>query len=87
MVFSLDKHNLRNIQVHSATCSCIIDLYPIQQQEQLYRTFADFFPNCDFSRNFSYAIYIVYYYYVQEGHLMHFICRCLFLNCSVQRPV
>jgi hypothetical protein len=38
--------NLRNISIHSATSSCIIELY-----EKWY-TFPDFFPNSDCSRSF-----------------------------------
>jgi hypothetical protein len=44
--FSLFKPNLINIDVHSATCSCSIELY-----KQSY-TLADFLPNCDISRGF-----------------------------------
>ncbi len=42
------RTNLRNIYIHSGTCSCIIELY-----EKLH-TFADFFPNLDFSEDFLY---------------------------------
>ncbi len=50
--FSLFKPNLINMNVHSATCSCSIELY-----KQWY-TLADFLPNCDISRGFLYVCII-----------------------------
>jgi hypothetical protein len=44
----LFKPNLKNMNVHSATCSCSIELY-----KQWY-TLADFLPNWDISRGFLY---------------------------------
>ncbi len=41
--FSLFNPNLINMNVHSATCSCSVELY-----KQWY-TFADFFPNGNFA--------------------------------------
>jgi hypothetical protein len=43
---SLFKPNLRNINVHSATCSCSVELY------KQWHTLADFLPNWDISRGF-----------------------------------
>jgi hypothetical protein len=40
------------MNVHSATCSCSIELY-----KQWY-TLADFLPNCDISRGFLYVCII-----------------------------
>ena len=47
--FSWFKHNLINMNVHSATCSCSIELYKVCY------TLADFLPNCDISRGFLYV--------------------------------
>ncbi len=49
MGYSWDKPNLRNMQVHSATCCCIIELY---DNKICCIVFADFFLNC-FFRVFS----------------------------------
>jgi hypothetical protein len=45
--FSLFKPNLINMNVHSATCSCSVELY------KLWFTLADFFPNWNFRGVFS----------------------------------
>ena len=44
------------MNVHSATCSCSIELYKVCY------TLADFLPNCDISRGFLsvYVLYIIY---------------------------
>ena len=47
MDFSLFKPNLRNMNVHRATCSCSVELH-----KQWY-TLADFFPNWNFRGVFS----------------------------------
>jgi hypothetical protein len=44
----LFKPNLINMTVHSATCSCSVELY------KLWYTLADFLPNWDISRGFLY---------------------------------
>ncbi len=44
------KTNLRNVQVHSDTCSCNYELY-----EKWY-TVADFFPKLEFSQGFLYIL-------------------------------
>jgi hypothetical protein len=45
--FSLFKPNLINMSIHSATCSCSVELY------KLWYTLADFFPNWNFRGVFS----------------------------------
>ncbi len=45
--------NLINMKVHSATCSCSVELY------KLWYTLADFFPNRNFARGFLY-VYLIY---------------------------
>jgi hypothetical protein len=47
MDFSLFKPNLRNMNVHRATCSCSVELY------KQWFTLADFLPNWNISRVFS----------------------------------
>ena len=51
--FSLFKPNLINMNVHSATCSCSVELY------KLWYTLADFLPNWNFPGVFS-----IYYTYL-----------------------
>jgi hypothetical protein len=46
--FSLFKPNLINMNVHSATCGCSVELY------KLWYTLADFLPNWDISRGFCF---------------------------------
>ncbi|MFN9941246.1 MAG: hypothetical protein ACK56I_17380, partial [bacterium] len=46
--FSLFKPNIINMNVHSATCSCSIELY------KHWYSLADFFPNWNISRAFLY---------------------------------
>ena len=53
MYFSLFKPNLRNMNVHRATCSCSVELY-----EQWF-TLVDFLPNWDISRGFLYISLIL----------------------------
>ena len=52
MDFSLFKPNLRNMNVHRATCSCSVKLY------KQWFTLVDFLPNWDISRGFS-VLYII----------------------------
>jgi hypothetical protein len=47
------KPNLRNMNDHSATCSCSVELY------KQWFTLADFFPNWDFPGVFSKYHYFV----------------------------
>ncbi len=51
MDFSLFKPNLTSMKVHSATCSCSIELY-----KQWY-TLAEFLPNWDISRVFFFILF------------------------------
>jgi hypothetical protein len=48
MDFSLFKPILKNMNVHSATCSCYVELY-----KQVYSTLADFLANLHFRGVFS----------------------------------
>ena len=50
--FCLFKPNLINMNVHSDTCSCSVELY------KLWYTLADFLPNWDISRGFLYILTI-----------------------------
>jgi hypothetical protein len=49
----LFKPNLRNMNVHRATCSCSVELYT------QWFTLADFLPNWDISRGFLSTRYII----------------------------
>ncbi len=48
---SLFKPNLINMNVHSATCSCPVELY------KLWYILADFLPNWNFRGGFSTVLY------------------------------
>ena len=48
--FSLFKPNLINMNVHSATCSCSVELH------KLWYTLADFLHKLEFSRGFLYIL-------------------------------
>ncbi len=62
------------MQVHSATCSCSVELY-----EQWY-TLADFFPNWDISRGFLYITLIS-----QNTPPAHTVIFAVFFYCSPER--
>ena len=65
--FSLFKPNLKNMYVHSATCSCSVELY------KLWYTLADFLPNWDISGGFLDIVIILpfKYEFAQSMFNMH----------------
>ncbi len=57
-LFFCSNPNVRKMKVHSATCSCSVELY-----RQWYNL-ADFLPNWDISRGFLYLSLILPFTYV-----------------------
>ncbi len=54
--YSFFKVNLRNIEIHSATCSCIIELFDYKRS---CNTFVDFWLNWEFSWGFLFLSIIL----------------------------
>jgi hypothetical protein len=77
MDFSLFKPNLRNMNVHRATCSCFVELY------KQWFTLADFLPNWKFRGVFygNLSLLILPFIYVTLPSV------CLFRKSVIQQTV